>query len=63
MFERYIEQGRFIKPFNEAFNAGRFYIAWPSDRHATEAMSEFAEWLTANGAINGSDYTGENRAN
>lgn len=46
MFERYIRQGRLAQPFGATVSAGRYYLAWPSDRASTRAMNIFARWLS-----------------
>lgn len=46
MFEHYIAQGRLSQPFGITVSAGRYYLAWPSDRPVTRAMSTFSKWLS-----------------
>lgn len=46
MFERYITQGRLTQPFGITVPSGRYYLAWPSDRPMTQAMSTFSRWLS-----------------
>ncbi|MCA0964654.1 LysR family transcriptional regulator [Salipiger bermudensis] len=50
MFESYIAQGRLAQPFGVAVSVGRYYLAWPSDRPSTPAMSTFSRWLTGQSA-------------
>jgi len=50
MFERYIEQGRLAQPFGVTVLAGRYYLAWPSDRPTTPAMITFCRWLSGQNA-------------
>lgn len=46
MFERYIAQGRLAQPFGVTVSAGRYYLAWPSDRRVSPAMRAFCSWLS-----------------
>ncbi|NSY37860.1 LysR family transcriptional regulator [Leisingera sp. ANG59] len=46
MFERYLEQGRLSQPFGVTVAAGKYYLAWPSDRPFTDPMRKFSNWLT-----------------
>lgn len=46
MFEHYITQGRLVQPFGVTVSAGRYYLAWPSDRPVTRAMGTFSKWLS-----------------
>ncbi|QAX28193.1 LysR family transcriptional regulator [Leisingera sp. NJS204] len=50
MFESFIAQGRLAQPFCVTFSAGRYYLAWPSDRPATRAMNAFSRWLSGQSA-------------
>ncbi len=53
MFERYIAQGRLTQPFGVSVPAGRYYLAWASDRRATPAMTAFLHWLVGASARDG----------
>lgn len=46
MFERFIAQGRLAQPFGTSVPAGRYYLAWPSDRPATRSMDIFTHWIS-----------------
>nr|WP_280949309.1 LysR family transcriptional regulator [Hoeflea olei] len=46
MFERHIAEGRLVQPFSHTVSAGRYYLAWPSERPLTPAMSLFSRWLS-----------------
>lgn len=46
MFDHYITQGRLAQPFGITVSAGRYFLAWPSDRPATRAMNAFSRWLS-----------------
>ncbi|GGG66413.1 hypothetical protein GCM10011415_11500 [Salipiger pallidus] len=50
MFESYITKGRLAQPFGVTISVGSYYLAWPSDRPATPAMSTFSRWLTGQSA-------------
>ncbi|TDH35796.1 LysR family transcriptional regulator [Pseudohoeflea suaedae] len=47
MFERHISERRLVQPFGFTVSAGRYYLAWPSDRPVTPAMASFSQWLSA----------------
>ncbi|MBL3575467.1 LysR family transcriptional regulator [Rhodovulum sulfidophilum] len=51
MFESYIAQGRLAQPFGTTVSAGRYYLAWPSDRPATPAMRIFSSWLSGKSTL------------
>ena len=51
MFARQLAEGRLAQPFGITVPAGRYYIAWPSDRAVSPAMARFTQWLT--GAASG----------
>ncbi|ARC87690.1 LysR family transcriptional regulator [Rhodovulum sp. MB263] len=51
MFESYIAQGRLAQPFGVTLSAGRYYLAWPSDRPATPGMRLFSGWLSGKSAL------------
>ncbi|SFD50277.1 transcriptional regulator, LysR family [Roseivivax sediminis] len=46
MFERFIAQGRLAQPFGTGVSAGRYYLAWPSDRPVSRAMKTFTHWIS-----------------
>ena len=46
MFGGYVSQGRLVQPFGVTLPAGRYYLAWPSDRPAKSAMNTFSRWLS-----------------
>ncbi|MBM1814287.1 LysR family transcriptional regulator [Pseudosulfitobacter pseudonitzschiae] len=46
MFSQYIAQGRLVQPFGITVSAGRYYLAWPSDRPVTRAMGTFSKWIS-----------------
>lgn len=46
MFDHYITQGRLVQPFGVTVSAGRYYLAWPSDRPITRAMKTFSRWIS-----------------
>lgn len=46
MFTRQIRQGRLVRPFTTTVSAGRYFLAWPSDRPQTRAMAVFAQWMS-----------------
>ncbi|WP_158971218.1 LysR family transcriptional regulator [Chachezhania sediminis] len=46
MFEAHVAQGRLAQPFGVTVSAGRYYLAWPSDRRVTPAMRTFSGWLS-----------------
>lgn len=45
MFSRQIRDGRLSQPFATTVTAGRYFLAWPSDRPQTRAMAVFAAWM------------------
>ena len=47
MFDRYIAKGGLVQPFRTTVFAGRYYLAWRSDRATTTAMDSFSRWLVA----------------
>lgn len=51
MFARQLAEGRLAQPFGITVPAGRYYIAWPSDRAVSPAMARFTQWLA--GAASG----------
>ncbi|WP_375689374.1 LysR family transcriptional regulator [Pseudooceanicola sp. LIPI14-2-Ac024] len=46
MFERFVAQGQLAQPYGITVSVGRYYLAWPSDRATTRAMTTFARWLS-----------------
>lgn len=50
MFESTISQGRLAQPFGVTVSAGRYYLAWLSDRRVSPGMSVFASWLSGRSA-------------
>lgn len=50
MFESWIAQGRLAQPFGVTVSMGRYYLAWPSDRRVSSAMSVFSNWLSGKNA-------------
>ena len=46
MCERHIAERRLVQPFSDTVSAGRYYLAWPSDRPVTPAMAIFSRWLS-----------------
>ena len=50
MFESHIAQGRLAQPFGVTVSAGRYFLAWPSDRRVSPAMRVFSNWLSGKGA-------------
>lgn len=50
MFESWIAQGRLAQPFGITVSMGRYYLAWPSDRRVSPAMSVFSNWLSGKNA-------------
>ncbi|MGJ8547533.1 MAG: LysR family transcriptional regulator [Sulfitobacter sp.] len=51
MFESWIAQGRLAQPFGVTVSMGRYYLAWPSDRRVSPAMSVFSSWLSGKSAF------------
>ncbi len=51
MFARQLAEGRLAQPFGITVPAGRYYVAWPSDRAVSPAMARFTQWLA--GAASG----------
>lgn len=51
MFESWIASGRLAQPFGVTVTAGRYYLAWPSDKPQTPAMRSFASWLSGRRAV------------
>ncbi|WP_428929229.1 LysR family transcriptional regulator [Marinibacterium sp. SX1] len=47
MFDAQIAEGRLVRPFGASVTAGRYFLAWPSDRPQGPAMTAFARWITA----------------
>ncbi|OCX58144.1 LysR family transcriptional regulator [Thioclava sp. SK-1] len=47
MFDRHISQGQLVQPFATTVFAGRYYLAWRSDRVSTKAMNNFSRWIVA----------------
>lgn len=50
MFESHIAQGRLAQPFGVTVSAGRYFLAWSSDRRVSPAMRVFSNWLSGKGA-------------
>ena len=50
MFERAILQGRLAQPFGVTVSAGRYDLAWPSDRRVSPGIGVFASWLSGRSA-------------
>ncbi|GGA97608.1 hypothetical protein [Allosediminivita pacifica] len=48
---RQLAEGRLAQPFGITVPAGRYYVAWPSDRAVSPAMARFTQWLA--GAASG----------
>ena len=46
MFSRQIRQGRLVRPFTTAVSAGRYFLAWPSERPQSRAMAAFTAWIS-----------------
>jgi LysR family transcriptional regulator of beta-lactamase len=46
MFERDLQQGRLIRPFDLQVGAGRYWLTWLKSRQVTAAMRAFRDWLS-----------------
>ncbi|WP_372013082.1 LysR family transcriptional regulator [Tistrella mobilis] len=46
MFSRQIRQGRLTQPFATTVPAGRYFLAWPSERPQSRAMAAFTAWIS-----------------
>lgn len=47
MFERHLQEGRLIRPFETQVSAGRYWLTWLKSRAPTPALHAFQTWLSA----------------
>jgi LysR family transcriptional regulator of beta-lactamase len=47
MFERHLQEGRLIRPFETQVSAGRYWLTWLKSRGQTPALRAFQAWLSS----------------
>jgi LysR family transcriptional regulator, regulator of gene expression of beta-lactamase len=49
MFERHLQEGRLIRPFETEVGAGRYWLTWLKSKAPTPALRAFEAWLSGLG--------------
>jgi LysR family transcriptional regulator of beta-lactamase len=46
MFERHLQEGRLVRPFETQVGAGRYWLTWLKSKPPTPALRSFQAWLS-----------------